>query len=116
MNTLRFWLRICFLVACVYTAWQVFPSFLANYELEKTIDTAARFGAMDGRQSEEELRDRIVREARALHIDLQPEQVYVQRIPNDVLIWGDYTVHVDLPVHPLDLHFQPMSQSKKRTM
>jgi hypothetical protein len=116
MNTLRSWIWIFVVVASAYTAWQVFPSFMANYELERTIDTAARFGAMDRELGEEALRNRVLLEARSLHIDLQPEQVYVQRIPNDVLIWSDYTVHVELPVHPLDLHFQPMSKSKRRTM
>jgi hypothetical protein len=116
MNTLRSWMWIFILAASAYTALRVFPSYMANYELEKTIDTAARFGAMDRQLSEQELHDRVLVEARTLHIDLQPEQLYVQRIPNDVLIWGDYTVHVDLPVHPLDLHFQPMSKSKRRTM
>ena len=67
-------------------------------------------------KSEEELRKNILRQARELHVELQPNQLFVQRVMNDVLIWGDYTVHVDVPVYPFDLHFQPMSKSKKRTM
>jgi hypothetical protein len=116
MNTLRTWFWIFFLAASVYTVWRVVPSYVANYALENTIDTAARFGAMEPGRSEDELRNRVLQEAQSLHIPLQAEQVYVQRIPNDVLIWGDYTIHVDLPVYPLDLHFQPMSKSKRRTM
>jgi protein involved in polysaccharide export with SLBB domain len=34
----------------------------------------------------------------------------------EVLVWGDYTVHIDLPIYPVDLRFQPASKSKKRSM
>ena len=116
MKQLRSLAGLIFVVVCVYTTWKVLPSYMANYELEQTIDNAARFGAMDPRKSEEELRANILHQAEELHVELQPNQVHVQRIVNDVLIWSDYTVHVDVPIYPFDLHFQPMSKSKKRTM
>ena len=116
MHKLRSWIGIFVLVAAVYTAFKVLPCYMANYELEKTIDTAARFGAIDHDRSEQDLRERVLLEAKTLHIDLQPEQVFVQRTQDDVLIWSEYTVHVDLPGYPLDLQFQPMSKSKRRRM
>lgn len=116
MQNLRSVVGLLVVIACVYATWKVLPSYLANYELEQTIDTAARFGALDLSKSEEELRANVLRQARELHVELQPNQLYVQRVMTDVLIWGEYTVHVDLPIYPFDLHFQPMSRSKKRTM
>ena len=44
------------------------------------------------------------------------EQIKVQRLGTPgsgcVLIETDYTVHVDLPGYPMDIHFHPQSKNK----
>src|SRR6266542_49896 len=117
MKTLRslFWLFI--VVAGLYVGWRVAPVYFANYQLEEAMEDTARDASVNTRRSEEEIRDKVLRQARELDIPLKSEDVKVRRTESsDVLVWGDYTVHVDLPIYPLDLHFQPASKSKKRTM
>jgi hypothetical protein len=116
MRTLRSLLGLFIVGVIIYCAWTLLPVYITNYQLEDAMDSAARFGAVDSRKTEREIRESVLHEAQALQVDITPEQIQVQRTANDVLVWGDYTVHVNLPLYPVDLHFQPMSKSKKRAM
>ncbi len=116
MKTLKSLLGLCILGSALYAAWLVFPVYFANYQLEDAMDSAARFGYMDRSKTDQDIRDSVLKEARSLNIPIQPEQIQVQRTGTELLVWGDYTVHVDMPVHPFDLHFQPASKNKKRSM
>ena len=116
MKQLRPILGVVIVLAGVYVTWRIMPSYVAYFQLEGAMDDISRTGVVDARKSEDDLRSRVYQEAQALNIDIRPEQIQVQRTPFDVFIWSNYTVHVDLPFYPIDLHFQPMSKSKKRTM
>jgi sensor domain CHASE-containing protein len=63
--------------------------------------------------NEDQVREKVLQEAQRLHIDLQPEQVKVRRIAQEIVIWADYTVHIDVPYHPFDLEFHPASKNKR---
>jgi Domain of unknown function (DUF4845) len=110
MKNLRiaFWLFV--VVAAVYTGWRVVPAYISNYRLEETIDDSARAAAVNSQRSEDEIRLAVYREAQNLHIPIKPEDIKVQRDAGEVVISADYTVHVDLPVHPIDLDFHPSSK------
>ncbi len=104
------------LVAVVYTAWQLFPPYYTNFEFEEAIDDVARMAALPPFRSEQEIRDSVMKQAQSLDIPIRSEQVQVERRNGEVYVWGDYSVHVDLPMYPLDLQFHPMSKNKKRRM
>jgi hypothetical protein len=62
--------------------------------------------------SETEIANAIVEKANNLGVALSPEQVKVQRNPGDLTITAEYSVHVDLPFHPLDLNFKTASKNR----
>ena len=116
MKTLRPVLGIVLFVAGAYAAWQIFPSYVVYFQLEGAMDDVALSGTADPRTSEGELRDKIYQEAQSLNIDLQPEQIQVQRTPFGVFVSASYTVRVDLPYCHFDLQFHPTSKNKKALM
>lgn len=97
----------------MYVGSQVVPAYVANLRLEEFIDDAAHDLSRNLSPNIEETRDRIVLEARALDISLKQDQVGVRRVGTEGYAWADYTVHLNLPVHPFDLHFQPASRNSK---
>ena len=99
------------IASVLYLGLQVLPAYVANVRLEEAINDTAY--ALSRALPEAEARQRVVAEARALDIDLSPEQVTVQKFNNEGFVRADYTVHVALPVYPLDLHFQPASRNRK---
>jgi len=92
------------------------PCYIANFQLEGAMDDAARMGAANPRATDEDLRGSVMREVKAQGIPLTGDQILIERAANDVYISAEYTVHVDIPIYPFDLHFQPMSKNKKRMM
>jgi len=115
VKTLRSIFGIVVVAAVLYAAWQVFPAFYAKYQLEEAMDDTAREGAVNLSQPELEMRDKVMGRAHSLGVPISPEQLQIRRMDNDVYIWGDYTVHVDLPLYPFDLQFEAASKSKRRT-
>lgn len=99
----------------VYVGAEVIPPYFSNYEFQDTIENEARMETYSTK-SEEHIRDSILKRAQDLEIPVTRDQIKVQRIGQGgsgaVIIETDYTVHVDLPGYPLDLHFHPESRNK----
>ncbi len=108
-----FWLFV--VGAAVYVGWLVAPAYIANYRLKETMDDSARTAAADNRSSEDEIRLKVFKDARDLNIPLKAEDIKVERNSGNVTISADYTVHVELPVHPIDLEFHPSSKRESFT-
>ena len=62
--------------------------------------------------SEDDIRNVIMKKARENDIPVAPEQIKVQKVANDVTVSVDYTVHIDMPVYPLDLKFHAGTKNK----
>ncbi len=116
MKTLRSLLGLLIVVAAIYTAWHVLPPYYANFQFEEVLDDVSRMATVPPLRSDQELRDTVVRQAQGLDIPISPEQVVVEHASGEVYLSAEYTVHVDLPLYPLDLHFEAMSKNKKRRM
>jgi DNA-binding GntR family transcriptional regulator len=119
MKSLRSLFGIFIVVAAVYVGWLVVPIYMANYQLEEAMDDSVREAIVNYRSTDQSIRAKVMNQARALDIPLGEEQLHVERtsggsMGSDVMIWGDYTVHVDLPFYPFDLHFQPASRNAKK--
>ncbi|MBZ5629774.1 MAG: hypothetical protein LAO06_13005 [Acidobacteriia bacterium] len=111
MKALRAILGVAFIVAVVYGMWIMVPPYFHNYQLQDAVAEEARINTYT-QKSEEDMRETIWRKAKEMEIPLQRDQINVQRDSGSVAIWADYTVHVDLPVYPLDLKFHPSSKNK----
>jgi len=115
MGTIKLILTLALLGMGVYVGAEVIPPYFANYQFQDAIDTEARL-ATYSTKSEDSMRDSIFKQAQNLEIPVTRDDIKVQRTGNQgsgsVLIETDYTVHVDLPGYPLELHFHPASKNK----
>jgi hypothetical protein len=54
-----------------------------------------------------------MKRAQEYDIPITADKINIVRGMGAMTISTDYTVHVDLPVHPLDLAFHPSSKGKR---
>ena len=115
MNTIKLLLVMGLLGAAVYVGAQVIPPYFANYEFQDTLDNEARMGTYSTK-SDDVIREAVFRRAQELELPLTSQDIKLERVgPSGsaaVTIEADYSVHVDLPGYPMDLHFHPASKNK----
>jgi hypothetical protein len=58
------------------------------------------------------IRDDVMKKASEYDIPLHADQIRIQQIGRNTSISAEYTIHVDLPFYPLDLHFAPGAETK----
>jgi hypothetical protein len=101
----------CTIVACM----KLIPPYFANYELDDAIKTEATRSTYSNR-TEEDIRESIIRQARAYDIALTPQQVHVTRVGGygvgSLSIEADYSIPVDFPGgFSTTLQFHPASKN-----
>jgi hypothetical protein len=115
MGTIKLSLTLGLLALGVWVSAELIPPYFSNYEFQDTLDTEARLGTYSTK-GDEIIRDEVFRKAQDLELPLTKDDIKVQRMgavgSGSVLISTDYTVHVDLPGYPMDLHFHPESKNK----
>jgi len=115
MGTIKLILILALLGAGVWVSAELIPPYFSNYEFQDTLDNEARLGTYSTK-GEELIRDEVFRKAQDLELPLTKDDIKVQRSgavgTGAVVIETDYTVHVDLPGYPMDLHFHPASKNK----
>lgn len=103
------------IAATVYLGVEVIPPYMSNYQFEDAIRNEATLNTYS-MKPEEAIRDTIVKKAQDLDIPITKDQVMVKRSgpigTGVLLIEASYTVHVDLPVYPLDLRFSPSTRNR----
>jgi hypothetical protein len=117
MRKVKLILGLAVLALAVISGWQIASCELANLEFHEELrDLAAQGGARIGLGSfrtDDELRDAVIREAKKHDIQLEPEQVKVERTgtPRDpkISLKADYEVRVRLPAGSFTLHFHQSS-------
>ncbi len=113
MKSWRTVLGLLVLAGGVYVGYMLIPPYFNNYQFQDAVESEARmntYGAV--RKSDEDLRAGIIKKAAELDIPLRPEQVTIDRNGTEYVITADYTIHVDFPVHPVDLSFHTSSRKK----
>jgi hypothetical protein len=115
MGTIKLILTLGLLALGVWVSAELIPPYFSNYEFQDTLDSEARLGTYSTK-GDEVIRDEVFRKAQDLELPLSKDDIKVQRIGamgnGSVSISTDYTVHVDLPGYPMDLHFHPESKNK----
>ena len=103
------------IVAVIYGAWMVIPPYFANYQFEDDIKNEALHDTYTSK-NEDDIRNSVFKQAKDLDIPLTREQIKVQRTgtigQGSIVIDVDYSVRVDLPGYPLDLHFHPTTSNR----
>jgi hypothetical protein len=117
MGKVKLILGLAVLVLAIIAGWRITSCVLANLGLHgDLVDLAAQAGARIGLVSfstDDELRDAVIRKAKSHEIQLQPEQVTVQRtgtaIAPIIYLVADYKVRVTLLGCSFTLHFNTSS-------
>ena len=91
------------------------PPYFSNYELEDAIKTEA-LNSTYSTHTEEEIRDAVIKQARAYDIELTTKQVHVSRTGSygtgTLAIECDYSVPIDLPGYSTSVEFHPSSKNR----
>jgi hypothetical protein len=99
------------MVVISYVLWQVVPPIFNNYQFEDIITTEARLGSYSTK-SEQDIQAIVFQKSHELEIPITREQIKVERIDRTINISAPYTVHIDLPIYPFDLNFNPSTRNK----
>lgn len=100
------------MVVAVYLCIQVIPPYFNNYQFQDSIEEVARFSGVDPHATEDDIRLKVYKSAQDYSIPVTAEQINVRRNGTEVAIWADYSVHLDIPVRPMDLDFHPATKAK----
>ncbi|MDP9264071.1 MAG: hypothetical protein M3O85_07115 [Acidobacteriota bacterium] len=111
MKTLKAIAGLALVVGGAYIGYLLIPPYFANYQLQDYIESEARLQTYTTKP-EQDIRDGVLKQARNLDIPLAPEAVTVVRGAGELQISCSYTVHVDMPGHPMDLKFTPASKGR----
>ena len=113
MKLLRGLIGIFVVVAGLYVGYNVVPVYFNFYQFQDAMEEEARIQSYTGK-SESDMRETMWKKAQQLELPLaSPEAIKVERTGNEVAISTEYTVHIDLPVHPFDVKFTPNSKNKQ---
>ena len=94
------------LAAVAYVTIKVLPSLISEFEFQDGVQTIARF-ATATRQTPEQIRAAILKEAQKDDVPLEAGDVKVEAVNGNVRINVDYSVTVDLTVYQWTLNFHP---------
>jgi hypothetical protein len=99
-------------VAAFYVAFKLMPPYYNQMQFQDAVEQEARKQSYAYGKTEDDIRTLVMQHAQTNDIPVTPEQVHVTRAGTEVDIEVDYTVHIDLPIYPLDLKFHAGSKNK----
>jgi hypothetical protein len=111
MKTVKAIFGLVVLFGAIYIGWTMIPPYFNNYKLEDVIADEARINTYSNK-SEDAMRETVFQKAKDLDIPLTRENIAVTRSGQSISIDVNYTVHLDYPIHPVDLHFQTSSKNR----
>lgn len=96
-----------------YLAFQLLPPYVNNYSFQDSLDSEVRQSVYAVNRTDQQIRDSVMKSAKDNNIPIQPDDIKIEHGHFALSISVEYTVHVDLPVHPVDLSFHPHSANKQ---
>jgi hypothetical protein len=103
LNTVLTLLVVGFLI---FSGVKIVPAYFANYQLQDSMQTEARF-AIANHKAEEDIREDIWKKVQELEIPAKRENIKVSSEQRSVAISLDYVIPVDLRVYQFILEFHP---------
>jgi hypothetical protein len=88
-----------------FMLYKLLPLYWGNFQVDRMISEQAVYYT-NFPKSDDAVAAAISQKAQEFSVPVSPEQVTVFRTPSDLTISVEYTVHVDIPVHPFDLNFK----------
>lgn len=108
---LKLVLAVLVLFSLLYTGWEVIPPYVANYQLQDSIQNEARFAAVNKR-TQDDIQDDIFRRIKDLGIPARRQDIRVESINGGLRITVDYAVPIDLPGYSFQLEFHPQADNR----
>jgi type II secretory pathway component PulM len=112
MKRLKAFAGVLLVIVVAYVAYLLLPPYVNNYQFQDDLQNEALINSYSNK-SEQDIRSTLARKAAEYGIPLKAEQIYVQRNGQELSIWADYSVHIDMPGFPLDLQFHPATKNKR---
>jgi hypothetical protein len=112
MKQLRSLIGLAVVVIAMYLAWKVMPAYYANYEFQEFVESQARIESYS-QHTEPEIAEVYAKKAAELEIPLTANQIHVQRMGTELTVNSEYDVHIDVPVHPFDIHFKAETKNRR---
>ncbi len=107
-------LGLVIVVGTVFTAIRLLPPYIANYQLQDSIDNIART-ATYSQITDQELKRQVMRQASDLGIQVTDRQVIAQKSGGSVNIAITYEVPVNLLARQVVLKFAPAAGNRNIT-
>ena len=102
------WLAI--FASMIYVGIVVVPILLNEYQFQDAMTSTARFASAN-RQTADDIRASLVKEAKSEDIPIKPEDIHVESQAGNVSISAPYSVTVDLHVYQWTLNFNPSASN-----
>jgi hypothetical protein len=102
------WLAI--LASMLYVGIMVVPLLVNEYEFQDAMTSTARFASAN-RQTADDIRASLVKEAKSEDIPIKPEDIKVEAQAGNVQISAPYSVTVDLHIYQWTLNFNPSASN-----
>jgi hypothetical protein len=103
------------MVAAAYVSVKLIPPYFENYQFQDAIKDEATRDSYAAK-NEDQIRDSIFKKAQDYDIPIAQEGIQVQRLGGNfngtIIIHANYVVHVDMPLYPVDLHFDASTENK----
>jgi hypothetical protein len=105
------------IVVLIFLGLKFAPVYYGNYSFQDYVNDETRRTSYAAGASAETIRDEVFKKAQELDIPLTKDEIKVEKSGtaggvNPVTINASYTVHLDLLVTSVDLHFPISSQNK----
>jgi Domain of unknown function (DUF4845) len=97
--------------AMAFAAFKIVPAYFANYQLQDSMVTEARF-ALVNRKAPNDVQDDIWKKVQELGIPAKKDDILVVSEQGNVQISVNYSVPVDLIVYQYSLQFHPQADNK----
>jgi hypothetical protein len=94
-----------------FVLYKVLPVYWDDFKLGRLLEDQA-VSSTYSTKSESAIATDIAQKASEFNLPLTPEQIVVQRGAGELTITAEYSVHVDMPLYPLDLKFKTASKNK----
>ena len=115
MGSIKMFVGIFLIVGGLYASVKLIPPYFENYQFQDAIKDEATRDSYSAK-TEDDIRTAIFKKAQEYDIPLPIESIQVQRQGNQfsgtVIIHASYTVHVEMPGYPVDLHFDASTENK----
>jgi hypothetical protein len=108
----RGFIFLLFVGALFYLGWNLIPPYFTNSQFQESLEDIARKTLYVPR-TDEQIKLLVLRQAQSMELPIKEDQVIITRTENGLGISVSYRIHVDLPVHPVDLDFTANSKNRR---